>query len=205
MTFHAKVLTNFTQTLSVKQQQTYKNGMKNHIFLNEIWLLSEYNILRKNVLSYFIKLKKPCSNFPFLKSTMDYLRLNQHKQVPFQHIVYLESDANYTNVHTTFATKFLSSYTIGILYKRLGKTLFYRANRRLVFNLSFMDEVWYEGEYVFVNLSSGKHVALSRRQSSYFKDFLKFNFGYKIPYRHVRKGFDTLNNPDKNYAFTLLS
>lgn len=134
---------------------------------------------------------------------MPFLHLNQHKQVPFLRIIYLESDANYTYVHTTSAKKILSSYSIGILHKQLDKYMFYRANRKLVFNLYFVEEIWYEGDYVFVNLSSDKHVAFSRRQSRLFKLFLKKNFGFKISHRQTRSNTATQQFSDRNYALNL--
>ncbi|MDP5120957.1 MAG: LytTR family transcriptional regulator [Spirosomaceae bacterium] len=132
-----------------------------------------------------------------------FLNLNQHKQIPFFRIIYLESDANYTYVHTTTAKKALSSYTIGVLYKQLDKHMFYRANRKLVFNLHFVEEIWYDGEYVFLNLVTGKEVALSRRQSSLFKIFLKKNFGFKIPHRYETANVKILHLTEVRSTFKL--
>lgn len=132
---------------------------------------------------------------------MPLLHLNQKKQVPFFNITYLESDDNYTNVHTVSNTKILSSYTIGVLYQRLDQELFYRANRKLVFNLSFIGEIWYVGAYVYVTLLSGKRIEFSRRRSSQFKKFMKSNHGFKIPYRYSSKRLlNTSTLANKNLA-----
>lgn len=130
---------------------------------------------------------------------MQLLHLNQKKQIPFFNITYLESDANYTNVYTVSNTKILSSYTIGVLYQKLDQKRFFRANRRLVFNLKFVSEIWHEGAHVYVILRSGKRIEFSRRRSSHFKKFMKSNHGFKIPYRYPSKhttGTSTLISKD---------
>lgn len=135
---------------------------------------------------------------------MSILHINQHKEIPFIRIAYLESDLNYTNVYTVSETKVLSSYTIGVLYKRLDQKLFYRANRKLVFNLSFVDELWYEGEYVYLNLRSGKHIVFSRRRSRSFKKFMKANYKYKIAYRYPNKRSSAVYlNRTTEFAFAM--
>lgn len=133
---------------------------------------------------------------------MPFLHLSQQKQIPFFLIIYLESDANYTYVHTSTAAKSLSSYAIGNLYEQLDKRMFYRANRKLVFNLSFIDEVWYEGDYVYVNLRSGKNVVFSRRRSRHFKIFLRKNFDFKIPRRDVKRQLVEGRSLSKNFVFS---
>ncbi|HEX2852676.1 MAG TPA: LytTR family DNA-binding domain-containing protein [Opitutaceae bacterium] len=82
----------------------------------------------------------------------------------------LESEGNYTRVHFDNAQPQLFR-SLNAMEERLDPKYFFRANRRQIINLAWIDklEPWFSGG-LLVHLKGGAKVELSRRQAQDFRD-----------------------------------
>ena len=82
----------------------------------------------------------------------------------------LESEGNYTRVHFDDAQpQFFRS--LNAMEERLDPKFFFRANRRQIINLSWIESIepWFSGG-LLVHLKGGSKVELSRRQAQEFRE-----------------------------------
>ena len=84
----------------------------------------------------------------------------------------LESEGNYTRVHFDSAQPLLFR-SLNAMEERLDGKMFFRANRRQVINLEWIDtiEPWFSGG-LLVQIKGGPKVELSRRQAQEFRERL---------------------------------
>ena len=84
----------------------------------------------------------------------------------------LESEGNYTRVHFDGAQPLLFR-SLNAMEERLDGKVFFRANRRQVINLEWIDtiEPWFSGG-LLVQIKAGPKVELSRRQAQEFRERL---------------------------------
>jgi two-component system LytT family response regulator len=82
----------------------------------------------------------------------------------------LESEGNYTRVHFDQAQPQLFR-SLNAMEERLDPKYFFRANRRQIINLAWIDKIepWFSGG-LLVHLKGGAKVELSRRQAQDFRD-----------------------------------
>jgi two-component system, LytTR family, response regulator len=82
----------------------------------------------------------------------------------------LESEGNYTRVHFDQAQPQLFR-SLNAMEERLDPKYFFRANRRQIINLSWIDKIepWFSGG-LLVHLKGGAKVELSRRQAQEFRE-----------------------------------
>ena len=82
----------------------------------------------------------------------------------------LESEGNYTRVHFENAQPQLFR-SLNAMEERLDPKYFFRANRREIINLAWIDKIepWFSGG-LLVHLKGGAKVELSRRQAQEFRD-----------------------------------
>jgi two-component system LytT family response regulator len=82
----------------------------------------------------------------------------------------LESEGNYTRVHFDTAQPQLFR-SLNAMEERLDPKYFFRANRRQIINLSWIDRIepWFSGG-LLVHLKGGAKVELSRRQAQDFRE-----------------------------------
>lgn len=82
----------------------------------------------------------------------------------------LESEGNYTRVHFADAQPQLFR-SLNAMEERLDPRTFFRANRRQIINLQWIEgiEPWFSGG-LLVQLKGGAKVELSRRQAQEFRD-----------------------------------
>ena len=82
----------------------------------------------------------------------------------------LESEGNYTRVHFDGAQPQLFR-SLNAMEERLDPKYFFRANRREIINLAWIDKIepWFSGG-LLVHLKGGAKVELSRRQAQDFRD-----------------------------------
>ncbi len=93
--------------------------------------------------------------------------------VALKDIVLLESEGNYTRL--LFGTnRPLLLRSLNYLQSRLDSRLFFRANRRQIINLNFIEAIhaWPNGGYL-VKLRGGFEVTMSRRQGQLFQEATK--------------------------------
>jgi two-component system LytT family response regulator len=82
----------------------------------------------------------------------------------------LESEGNYTRVHFETAQPQLFR-SLNAMEERLDPKYFFRANRRQIINLSWIDKIepWFSGG-LLVHLKGGAKIELSRRQAQEFRE-----------------------------------
>ncbi len=82
----------------------------------------------------------------------------------------LESEGNYTRVHFDNAQPQLFR-SLNAMEERLDPKYFFRANRRQIINLAWIDKIepWFSGG-LLVQLKGGAKVELSRRQAQEFRE-----------------------------------
>ena len=92
--------------------------------------------------------------------------------VPVKNIRLLESEGNYTRVHFDEQKPQLFR-SLTAMEERLDSKQFFRANRKQVINLAWVDgiEPWFSGG-LLVRLKGGLKVELSRRQAQEFRERL---------------------------------
>ena len=98
------------------------------------------------------------------------LRLTSRTIIPMHHILYLESDWNYTVIHTMDNRKHTSGFTLKTLEKRIDNTSFLRINRGLLINRQFISQVSGLQKEAFVLLQNGKVLPVSRRKYKVLKE-----------------------------------
>ncbi len=82
----------------------------------------------------------------------------------------LESEGNYTRVHFGDSQPQLFR-SLNAMEERLDTKFFFRANRRQIINISWIESIqpWFSGG-LFVQLKGGAKVELSRRQAQEFRE-----------------------------------
>ena len=82
----------------------------------------------------------------------------------------LESEGNYTRVHFDTAQPQLFR-SLNAMEERLDPKYFFRANRRQIINLAWIDKIepWFSGG-LLVHLKGGAKIELSRRQAQEFRE-----------------------------------
>ena len=82
----------------------------------------------------------------------------------------MESEGNYTRVHFGDAQPQLFR-SLNAMEERLDPRVFFRANRRQIINLAWIERIepWFSGS-LLVNLKGGLKVELSRRQAQAFRE-----------------------------------
>jgi len=90
--------------------------------------------------------------------------------VEVKQIRLLESEGNYTRVHFGDAQPQLFR-SLNAMEERLDPKYFFRANRREIINLAWIDKIepWFSGG-LLVHLKGGAKVELSRRQAQEFRE-----------------------------------
>ncbi|MFM1851100.1 MAG: hypothetical protein RIS54_784 [Verrucomicrobiota bacterium] len=90
--------------------------------------------------------------------------------VEVRNIRLLESEGNYTRVHFDDAQPQLFR-SLNAMEARLNSRMFFRANRRQIINLSWIEKIepWFSGG-LLVELKGGVKVELSRRQAQEFRE-----------------------------------
>lgn len=84
---------------------------------------------------------------------------------------YFESDGNYVKIYFDKQRPMIVS-SLNALESKLSAKYFFRASRKHIVNISFIQNVenWFNGGLQFI-LSTGEKIEVSRRQSIRFKDF----------------------------------
>lgn len=90
------------------------------------------------------------------------LKVNAQITIEPQKIVYLQSEANYTYVHT-YDKLFLSSRTLKVLSARINNNSFVKIRRGLLVNSLYIANLNADKLNPFIELISGKRLPISRR------------------------------------------
>jgi two-component system, LytTR family, response regulator len=121
-------------------------------------------------------IKVPAANINLL-TMEDHVFVKENEQcwfVKLKDIILLERDGNYTRVYFD-SHKPLILKSLNLLEERLDEKYFFRANRRQIINVNFIDKVQSTITNTFIiNLKNGEVVELSRRQAVKFKEIMSF-------------------------------
>jgi two-component system, LytTR family, response regulator len=90
------------------------------------------------------------------------LKINAETKLEQQKILYLQSDVNYTYVHT-YDKVFLSSRTLKILSARINSASFIKIHRGLLVNTLYIANLNDDKHDPFIELISGERLKISRR------------------------------------------
>ncbi|HQF38277.1 MAG TPA: LytTR family DNA-binding domain-containing protein [Opitutaceae bacterium] len=123
----------------------------------------------------------PAADVPAAEYTVRPGRLQAHEKVfvrqgeqcwfvEVRTIRLLESEGNYTRVHFDGGQPLLFR-SLNAMEERLDGRMFFRANRRQVVNLEWIDKIepWFSGG-LLVHIKGGPRVELSRRQAQAFRE-----------------------------------
>jgi DNA-binding LytR/AlgR family response regulator len=83
--------------------------------------------------------------------------------------MWLESDVNYTRLHFSDGSVYITSINIGKLEARFASYNFFRTNRSYVINLDFMAN--YEKETASIRMENNETIQISRRRVKQFINF----------------------------------
>ncbi|MBA4853868.1 LytTR family DNA-binding domain-containing protein [Emticicia sp. BO119] len=82
-------------------------------------------------------------------------------------VLLLKADINYTQVYLEDGSTVLSSVTLGTLAKRLQQFPFFRPNRSVLINLSYI--VGYEQSSSQIKMGNNEIYKISRRRTKHFQ------------------------------------
>ncbi len=91
------------------------------------------------------------------------IRLGWHHKVDPRTILLLKADCNYTQVYLDNGSMILSTTTLGVLQKRLSPHQFFRPNRSILINLSYM--IGFEKDTATIKLANDEVIHISRRRT----------------------------------------
>jgi len=103
-------------------------------------------------------------------NTLTLLRLTSRNIIPTNNIIYLQSDWNYTIIHTLDNSKYISGFTLKILEKRLSDNSFLRINRGLLINSQHIRQLSSVKKEAFVLMENGEVLPVSRRKYNFLKE-----------------------------------
>jgi DNA-binding LytR/AlgR family response regulator len=99
----------------------------------------------------------------------DLVHVGGRKQFSPSDIMWLESDVNYTRLHFSDGSVYITSINIGKLEARFASYNFFRTNRSYVINLDFMAN--YEKETASIRMENNETIQISRRRVKQFINF----------------------------------
>jgi two-component system, LytTR family, response regulator len=100
------------------------------------------------------------------------MRINTETNINPSEIMFLQSSANYTMVHTV-SKKYISSRTLKVLATRIDQSDFLKIKRGLIINKTYIQNFNALKDDAFVTLSNGQVLPVSRR----LFEFVKAEFG----------------------------
>jgi len=106
-------------------------------------------------------------------NTLTLLRLTSRNIIPTNDIIYLQSDWNYTIVHTLDKSKYISGFTLKILEKRIADSSFLRINRGLLINRQHIRRLSSVKKEAFVLMKNGEVLPVSRRKYDLLKECIE--------------------------------
>jgi two-component system, LytTR family, response regulator len=102
-------------------------------------------------------------------NTLTILGQSGREHIPAEEILYLQADINYTMIHLLSKTKRIVSFTLRKVEERITGNDFIRINRGLSINRSHLQKVNSLDNKLFVTLSNGQVLPVSRRKSVFVK------------------------------------
>ena len=95
---------------------------------------------------------------------MKTLYLTRRQQIEVNDIMYLQSESNYTLIHTINQAKTVASQTLHLIHSSIDYDKFIRINRSYILNIEYLSTYSLENNKLTLNLSNGEKFIASRRR-----------------------------------------
>lgn len=95
---------------------------------------------------------------------MKTLYLTRRQQIEVDEIMYLQSESNYTLIHTINKPKTLASQTLHLIHSSMDYDNFVRISRSHILNIEYISAYSLENNKLTLKLSNGEKFIASRRR-----------------------------------------
>lgn len=95
---------------------------------------------------------------------MKTLYLTRRQQIEINEIMYLQSESNYTLIHTTNKSKTVASQTLHLIHESINYENFVRISRSYILNIEHISTYSLENNILTFKLSNGEKFTASRRR-----------------------------------------
>ena len=95
---------------------------------------------------------------------MKTLYLTRHQQIEINDIMYLQSESNYTLIHTINKAKTVASQTLHLIHSSIDYDNFIRISRSYILNFEYLSTYSLENNKLTLKLSNGEKFIASRRR-----------------------------------------
>lgn len=95
---------------------------------------------------------------------MKTLYLTRRHQIEVNEIMYLQSESNYTLIHTTNKLKAIASQTLHLIHSSIDYDNFIRISRSHILNIEYISTYSLEKNKLTLKLSNGEKFTASRRR-----------------------------------------
>lgn len=95
---------------------------------------------------------------------MKTLYLTRRHQIEVNEIMYLQSESNYTLIHTTDKLKMVASQTLHLIHSSIDYDNFIRISRSHILNIEYISTYCLENNKLTLKLSNGEKFTASRRR-----------------------------------------
>ncbi len=95
---------------------------------------------------------------------MKTLYLTRRQQIEVNEIMYLQSESNYTLIHTTDKLKTVASQTLHLIHSSIDYDNFVRISRSHILNIEYISTYSLEKNKLTLKLSNGEKFTASRRR-----------------------------------------
>lgn len=95
---------------------------------------------------------------------MKTLYLTRHQQIEVNEIMYLQSESNYTLIHTINKHKTVASQTLHLIHSSIDYENFVRISRSFILNIEHISTYSLENNILTLKLSNGEKFTASRRR-----------------------------------------
>lgn len=95
---------------------------------------------------------------------MKTLYLTRRQQIEIDKIMYLQSESNYTLIHTIHQSKTVASQTLHLIHSSIDYDNFIRISRSHILNIEYISAYSLENNKLTLKLSNGERFTASRRR-----------------------------------------
>jgi two-component system LytT family response regulator len=104
---------------------------------------------------------------------MKTLYLTRRQQIEINDIMYLQSESNYTLIHTINQAKTIASQTLHLIHSSINYDNFVRISRSYILNIEHISTYSLENNKLTLKLSNGEKFIASRRRIKNCLDKIK--------------------------------
>lgn len=101
------------------------------------------------------------------------ISINRNDEIALDEILYLQSDVNYTAIHTINRERLVVSRTLGVMENRINEQSFIRISNSHLVNLSFIISCRKDDRRLIVRLNDGQEFHVSRRRVGVIRELIR--------------------------------